>query len=283
MNPSAVKDLPPEGSSSVGWEEFELKVRDLREIHTSRRIFSPLLFRGQGDADWPLLTTLERRKKDMLFRDYYSVISRIKSPIEAYTKERWDIGDVGSVMQLLEDYDSLHLELINRNFPAQQYMVYLRHHGFPSPLLDWTRSPYIAAYFAFRSEQEPVKGEVAIYCFLDAAENSKRYSRREPVVERLGIHRPCHPRHFLQQADYTVCLCDELTRFGNHEEVLAEPANPPTYGGRKLARDYRLWKFRLRWEERTKVLKALTDFNLTAFSLFQSEEALMETMASELA
>jgi hypothetical protein len=38
-----------------------------------------------------------------------------------------------------------------------------------------------------------------------------------------------------------------------------------------------------RWgPPQAKVLKALTDFNLNAFSLFQSEEALMETMASEL-
>src|ERR1017187_52304 len=282
LSTPSVKDLPPEAEVSVSWEEFKLTVRELREAHASRKIYSPLLFRGQGDATWRLLTTLERRNKGMLFRDYYGAIARVKPQIEAYTKERWDIPDFASVMQLLEDYDTFSLDLDNGNFPAQQYMVYLRHHGFPSPLLDWTRSPYIAAYFAFRSEQKPENGEVSVYCFLDAPENSKRTSNREPVVRRLGIYHPCHPRHFLQQADYTVCLCDALTRFANHEEVFADPANPPLYGGRRLARQYRLWKFRLAWDERAKVLKGLTDFNLNAFSLFQSEEALMETMAAEL-
>jgi hypothetical protein len=47
-----------------------------------------------------------------------------------------------------------------------------------------------------------------------------------------------------------------------------------------MPRQYRLWKFILPWTERAKVLHLLNDFNLNAFSLFQSEEALMETMAT---
>ena len=279
-----VEKFPQEKELRVNWEQFEGKIRELRQCHTANRICSPLLFRGQGNAAWGLQTTLERRSKNnMLFRDYYSVISRIKPQIEAFTRERWDIPDFLSVMRLLEDYDSFSLDLDNGNFPAQQYMVYLRHHGFPSPLLDWTRSPYIAAYFAFGSERTPPQGEVSVYCFLDAPENSKRTSRREPVIRRLGVSLQCHPRHFLQQADYTVCLCDALNRFGNHEEVVSEPPNPPLYAGRKLPREYRLWKFILPRTEGAKVLRALADFNLNAFSLFQSEETLMETMAiSEL-
>jgi hypothetical protein len=40
-----------------------------------------------------------------------------------------------------------------------------------------------------------------------------------------------------------------------------------------------LWKFNIPWTERLKVLKLLDDYNLNAFSLFDSEEALTETMA----
>jgi hypothetical protein len=35
------------------------------------------------------------------------------------------------------------------NLLGYKYFVCLRHYGFPSPLLDWSRSPYFAALFAF--------------------------------------------------------------------------------------------------------------------------------------
>jgi hypothetical protein len=277
--------FPEEGEVRVNSEEFALKLQELREVHSSKKVASPLLFRGHPDAEWKLQTTLERRNRsNMLFRDYYFAISRIKPQIEAFTKQLWNIPDIISVVRLLEDYDAFSLQLDNGNFPAAEYMVYLRHHGFPSPLLDWTRSPYVAAYFAFSSHQEPPKGQVSIYCFLDAPENTKTTSNREPVIRRLGMplqgeqRRFLHPRHFLQQADYTVCLFDALTRFGNHEEVVYK-IDQSLYGGRTMPRQYRLWRFLLPWTERARILKTCADFNLTAFSLFQSEEALMESMA----
>jgi hypothetical protein len=39
------------------------------------------------------------------------------------------------------------------------------------------------------------------------------------------------------------------------------------------------WKFNIPYSERIKVLKLLERYNLNAFSLFGSEESLMETMA----
>ena len=67
-----------------------------------------------------------------------------------------------------------------------------------------------------------------------------------------------------------MCLVfDSEWRFGNHEDVFAR-SNP---------RQDVLWRFDIPWTERLKVLKLLDSYNLNAFSLFDSEESLMETLA----
>src|ERR1039458_5467657 len=105
-------------------------------------------------------------------------------------------------MRLLEDYDAFSLELDNGNFPASEYMAYLRHHGFPSPLLDWSRSPYVAAYFAFSKANQASTWIVSIYVFSGI--RNRISGNRMSVVYRQGPHVKTHRRHFLQQSEYTL-------------------------------------------------------------------------------
>jgi hypothetical protein len=140
------------------WKEFEDKIGALEPL--KRGVY---LYRGQGNASWSLETTLERSgEKTILFSQYYRIVSVIRSQIESFTGQNWgELPDVGKVMDIFREYDkgSLALDGIGIPFPAYSYMTYLRHHSFPSPLLDWSRSPYVAAYFAFRNA---VNGRVAI-------------------------------------------------------------------------------------------------------------------------
>jgi hypothetical protein len=90
-----------------------------------------------------------------------------------------------------------------------------------------------------------------------------------PVIYRLGPYVGTHRRHFLQQSEYTMCLnFEDEWRFEQYQGVFEG-----------YRRQGILWKFNIPATERLKVLKLLEEYNLNAFSLFDSEESLMETMA----
>jgi len=252
------------------WEEFEDQVRSLKDL--TKASISGLLFRGQDDSSWPLDTTLERSgRRNFPIKDYYRVIGGIKPQIETFTAMEWDNFDYSQIDELLQGYDTFSLRLSAGKVPEYSYMLYLRHHGFPSLLLDWTRSPYIAAYFAFR---RPKGKSVSIYVFCDAPENMKFRSSDKPAIHHIGGNVRTHRRNFLQQSGYTICTgFQDQWRFALHTEVFQG-----TTPDEVIPQDV-LWKLNLPSNERSKVLKLLDDCNLNAFSLFGSEESLMEAIA----
>lgn len=53
------------------------------------------------------------------------------------------------------------------NTPTEHELELLaRHHGLPSPYLDWTQSPYVAAFFAFADPESSRSEKVSVW-FLD--------------------------------------------------------------------------------------------------------------------
>ena len=108
------------------WDEFKghlLKyvalTRDMRDAH---------IFRGHRDSNWKLESTLDRQFSKL-------------SVLERSTKLKHLLGELANELYGLETkeivQDSEVLELLGR------------HHGLPTTVLDWSRSPYVAAYFAF--------------------------------------------------------------------------------------------------------------------------------------
>ncbi len=245
------------------WEECEEQFKELRKA-------DPLvLFRGHGDAAWPLTTTLERAGREkMSFTSYFEIINRFQPEIETFTGMTWDIRPFPEMDRLLREAGFLHAGIKAPNLYA--YMLYLRHHRFPSPLLDWTRSPYVAAFFAFRQPLKTPNGKMSIYVYSEMPNGIKGGSGTAPHIMRLGPYVRSHKRHFLQHSDYTICVrFDNLWLFRSHEDVFE--LNHPSWD--------LLTKINIPASERIRVLKVLDEHNLNAFSLFGSEDELMETMA----
>ena len=259
------------------WEEFEEQIKSLENKRLQQKSTSKFLYRGQSDHTWSLLTTLERnlQKERLSLKKYHRLISVVKPQIESFTEVNWSILSYpGGFDKWIEDNDSHIPHAFGSSIEFQDtysYMVYLRHYGFPSPFLDWSNSPYVAAYFAFRGAAQ-CKNNVSIYVFLESSSpiGLRSGSSSEPYIYKFGPYVRTDRRHFLQQSQYTICIVHNGEwEYAPHEKAFA----------RCDTNQDPLWKFNIPYSERLKVLSLLDGYNINALSLFGSEESLMETMA----
>ena len=249
------------------WEDFEAAIQVLFENSKQRRkraasVVSEPMFRGLADESWGLKTTLERyTTKTFSMEEYFKIVRGVLPALQSHTGRTWD----------LQDYKQTDESGPN---PPHGYplMIYLRHHGFPSPLLDWTLSPYVAAFFAFRPRLINASEHVAIYSYIEYAGQAKGWSADLPAVFGVGRYITTDRRHHIQQCQYTFAkkkqdkeyvYCDHETAFQQAKAGLHDLAN----------------KYLIPRSERRKVLEKLHFMNINAYSLFSDEETLMEELA----
>ncbi len=241
------------------WKEIIPEVMSEQPVgDTDGGSISNLLFRGHQCSDWNLKSTLERKGIELPdFDSYARKIKIVKLAFESYFGSTWSP----------DNFTASDAPAPPENY---EFMVYLRHHGYPTPLLDWTRSPYVASFFAFRypSSEE----SVAVFSFREYAGEGKAGRQGDSNIVGCGPSIRTHKRHYAQQAEYTYCRkkIKGSWFYSEHEEALAK-----TGGGQDILR-----KYVLPASIRSEVLGELDLMNINAYTLFGSEEGLAEMLAN---
>ncbi|MFC0711121.1 FRG domain-containing protein [Azorhizophilus paspali] len=177
-------------SQKMSWADFKSHVSTISRFR--------YLFRGQ-QKPWKLCTSFHRRGR--------------------YRISEFTSKDVKQLHQRLSAITSHFFDL---NKPDQNgaFFNLLQHHGYPTPLLDWSHSPYVAAFFAFRDRPIGYCGDevVRIYVFNNQ-EWQKRYRQIQnidppyphlSVMEFIAID---NPRLVPQQAVTTVTNLHDIEAY----------------------------------------------------------------------
>lgn len=247
--------------------DFVERVAEIRRTQeAAEKYVSEPMFRGHSSKSFRLNSTLERQlrmagaAKAITLNRYCNLAHEAFCEFASISPEIWRFPVSRKAIRSWDTFVASP-EYI-------EWFIYLRHLGFPSPLLDWTHSPYVAAYFGCKSTPADPVG-FSIFMFQEYFGHGKSGWSGEPHIHSLNPIVRTHQRHRLQQAAYTICLTNEgdYAFLADHETVFLKPLSD------KHPQDV-VVRFDVPEEARRPTLRQLRLMNINEYSLFQSEDAL---------
>lgn len=128
------------------------------------------LFRGQS-RPWRLRSAFHRAGRSDLYRFVLEDIPALHRHISARTRHIFNLQ--------IPDENGAFLNLV-------------QHHGYPTPLLDWTYSPYVAAFFAYteisNEDAAQADGDAAVRIFVFDQERWRQNVSQILQLLSPGLH-----------------------------------------------------------------------------------------------
>jgi hypothetical protein len=203
QRPASRPDVRYQSRTFASWDEFKHGLFALLtggESGHPAQVYKRYVFRGQRDAAWPLRSSFDRKigpkraaKRDALAK---RLIDDFYIECERYSSWRYTRDDA-------------------------RVLAMAQHHGLPTRLLDWSFSPYVAAYFAYSfylfEQASAGDGHVAIWAL-----NCEDVKRRAPEgqLEIVSIQDFENSRLGNQAGAFTYLKTNEDCL----EDYLASPA-----------------------------------------------------------
>ena len=235
----------------LSWNEY--KARASEDLASD----GAFIYRGQRDARWSLKTTLHRTALVSTVRDIKTyadvVLPQVHEAIEAWVGRSWDLTNP---------------------LGMAEFVAFLQHNGFPTPLLDWTYSPSVAAYFAFESVNHfhPQIDEVAVFSF-----NKRSWTAAYRQVYDYADHTPhvsvLQPR---MVGNHKLAVQQGCFTWSNVEDIEGHIRLNEKDGKHFLV------KYTFDVRERPKVMRELSLMGISAIQLMPSVEAVCKKALEDL-
>lgn len=231
-------------ATKMSWPEVKGEIA--KRISTGQ---PELWFRGQSSNSWQLNTSFHRLHRYDLFRFCEEAMEPLRREIGSRIGRRFDLANSEELGALLS---------------------IAQHHGFPTPLLDWTASPYIAAYFAVAGKI--ADGDARLFFFdIDKwrqLKQPKSLTNPAPAISACEFEPYDNPRHLPQQSRHILSNVADIEGFMH-------------IVGRQKNIEY-LQRIDIPASERQSALKDLRYMGITAATLFPGLDGACKALRERL-